>query len=137
MAGRGKTFGRKNAPPPVVHAPGGLPNKVAVPTLKRKMSLTVGLVSLGAAAVAGGVVYENRRAAQAEECRAQAAQRGLPPDNCPTSRSSGGSYRVGGHSWYSSSSSSSSSATRGSTSHGGHATFGGFGHSGAAHAGGS
>lgn len=126
-----KPFGLKNAPPAVLNAPAGLPNKAAVPSLKRKMSLTVGLVSLGAATVAGGVYYENRRAAQ--ECRTRAAERGLPADNCPTTRSWSASHSSG-RSWYSSGGSWSSSS---STPHGGHATFGGFGHAGAAHAGGS
>ncbi len=133
-----KPYGLKNAPPAVLHAPSGLPSKTAVPSLKRKMSMTVGLVSLGAAAVAGGVYYENRRAEQ--ECRQQAAQRGLPADNCGRSNRSSGSHSSGHwSSWSSSSSSSSTSATTshsGSTS-GGHATFGGFGHSGSAHSGGS
>ena len=142
MAKQRKPFGQKNAPPPVLNAPGGLPD--GAPFIhRRKMSMTVGLVSLGAATLAGGVYYESRhRAAQAEECRAEAARRGLPPDNCPPAQSSSRSHSSGGHSWFWSSGSSHSSSTTGYSSHGtstssGHATFGGFGHSGAAHAGGS
>lgn len=133
-------FGLKNAPPAVLHAPGGLPN-AAPPTPRRKMSMTVGLVSLGATALAGGAWYESRHAReQAEACRAQAAQRGLPPDDCPSGRSSSGSHGGGSHGWFSSSGSSSSPSTSAQhlgASPAGHGAFGGFGHAGAAHGAGS
>ena len=134
-----KNFGKKKyASPPVLNAPSGLPKAVAVPPAKRKMSMTVGLVSLGAAALAGGVWLEARQTRiRAEECRAEAARRGLPPDDCPSARSSGGSHSSG-RSWYSSSGSSSSHST---SDHGGsttsHGLFGGFGHAGHAHSSGS
>lgn len=138
MAKPTKPFGKKNAP--ILHAPGGLPN-AAPPPRRRKMSMTVGLVSLGATALAGGLWLEARHARTVgDECRAQAAQRGLPPDNCPSGGSSGSSRGGGGgHTWSSSSGSSSSHST---SDHGGstsapHGTFGGFGHAGAAHGAGS
>lgn len=138
MARPTKSFGKKNAP--VLHAPGGLPN-AAPPPPRRKMSMTVGLVSLGATALAGGAWLEARHLrTQAQECRAQAAQRGLPPENCPTSGGSSSSSRGGGggHAWFSSSGSGSSHSTsdRGGSKSAPHGTFGGFGHAGAAHSGG-
>ena len=139
VARQGKPFGKKNAPL-VLHAPGGLPDG-APPPPRRKMSMTVGLVSLGATALAGGAWLEARHLrTQAQECRAQAAQRGLPPDNCPSEHGSGRSYGGGGHGWFSSSGSTSSPTT--SAQHvgaapAGHGTVGGFGHAGAAHSAGS
>lgn len=136
-----KPFGLKNAPPAVLNAPGGLPD-ASPPPRRRKMSLTVGLVSVGAAALAGGVWYEARQGrASAEACREEAAQRGLPADHCPGGSSSSRSHGGGssGRSWFFSSGSSSSHST---SDHGGstsapHGTFGGFGHAGAAHGAGS
>jgi len=134
-----KPFGLKNAPPAILNAPGGLPNEKR-PAPRRKMSMTVGLVSLGAAALAGGSWLEARHNRNlAAQCRAQAAQRGLPPDDCPSDGRSGSSHSSGGsRSSFSSSGSSSSHSTsdHGSTSTS-HGIFGGFGHAGAAHSAGS
>ena len=133
-------FGLKNAPPAVLHSPGGL-RKGAPPPPRRKMSVTVGLVSIGAAALAGGAWYEGRQGrAQAEACRAEAAQRGLPADHCPSGSSSSGSHGgSSGRSWFFSGGSGSGHST---SDHAGsttapHGAFGGFGHAGAAHSAGS
>jgi len=132
-------FGLKNAPPVVLNAPGGSSN--GAPLLRRrKMSMTVGLVSLGAATLAGGVLLEARQARiRAEECRAEAARRGLPPVDCPSGQTSGRSHGGGGgRSWFFSGGSSSGHV---SSDHGGsttsHGLFGGFGHAGHAHSSGS
>lgn len=134
-------FGLKNAPPIVLNAPGeGAKN---APFLKRrKMSMTVGLVSLGAATLVGGVLLEARQnRIRAEECRADAQRRGLPPVDCPSEQTSGRSHGGSGGgrtSWHSSGRSSSGPV---SSDHGGsttsHGLFGGFGHAGHAHSSGS
>ena len=141
MAKSRKTFGKKNAPPLVLNAPGGSPNDAPL-LRRRKMSMTVGLVSLGAATLVGGVLLEARQARiRAQECRAEAQRRGLPPVDCPSEQTSGRSHSSGGGGrtgWHFSTGSGSSSST---SDHGGsstsHGLFGGFGHAGHAHSSGS
>jgi len=101
------------------------------------MSLSVGLVALGATALAGGGIYEAKRRADREQaCREAAIKSGASPSACttPSSSSSSGSRS---HWFFSGGSSSSSSSTVGHTTPGGHASFGGFGAAGHAHSGGS
>lgn len=142
MAKRPKSTGEAGATKsPVLHAPGGLPGALP-PSRPRKMSLSVGLLALGATALVGGGIYESKRRADREQaCREAALKSGGNPALCQQPRSSGSSS--GGHSsTWSSRSSSSSSATplhsSGSSSgthatSGGHGSFGGFGATGAGH----
>ncbi len=136
MARAQRPFGQRGAAgPPVLHAPGGLPGGPAPPSKPRKMSLSVGLVALGAMALAGGGLYEaKRRADRDQACREAAIGSGASPAACQTASSSSGSRS---HWFFSSGSSSSSSTSATHTTPGGHASFGGFGASGHAHSGGS
>jgi hypothetical protein len=101
------------------------------------MSLSVGLVALGATALLGGNLYESRRRAdRVQACREEAGRTGASPAACEqhsSSRSSGG----GSHWFFSSGSSSSGKVSTGHATPGGHASFGGFGATGHAHSGGS
>lgn len=132
-------FGQRNAPKPVLSAPGGIAGAPA-PTRQRKMSLTVGLIAAGAVAATGGAIYEShRRAAALEACRAAEAAKpgGGNPAVCYSHSSSSRSYGGGHSSWSSSRSSGSSHSTRSSSSSTSHGVFGGFGRSGSMHFSGS
>lgn len=109
-------------PPPVVtQARAGLPGAPGQSPL-RKSSVTVGLITAGVVALGGAAYLESHR--RSEACRTNPT-----PENCRQSSSSGGH-------WYFGSSSSSSDSGSHSSSSTPHATYGGFGHAGAAHAGG-
>jgi hypothetical protein len=141
MAENRKSFGQKGAvkpAPTILHAPGGLPSGHPGPSPVRKASMTVALLAVGATSMAGGAAYLAHR--RSEACRPDAQTPGGRPPECDT-RSSGGGYGGSSTHWwgYSSSGSSWSStghATSTSSPSGGHASFGGFGATGAGHSGG-
>jgi hypothetical protein len=127
-AGGRKEFGRRGVePPPVVaNAPKGLPNAPSGPSLLRKRSLGVALISIGAVSLGGYAAYE----AVNREC----ATTGDPPqEDCRRSHSaSHGSSS--GRSWFFGGLGNSSAHASGGSSHS--SIFGGFGRMGSFHFGG-
>ncbi|ATQ67596.1 MULTISPECIES: hypothetical protein [Methylosinus] len=129
-----KEFGRRGvaAPPVVTNAPQGLPGVLAL-SPARKRSLAIALVALGAGSLGGFAAYE---AAAPSDC----PREGDPPQGECAHKSGGGhggsSSRSG---WFFGGSgghdSSGSSHTGGSSSI--RSFFGGFGHMGFGHGGGS
>ncbi|PWB83340.1 MAG: hypothetical protein C3F11_07100 [Methylocystaceae bacterium] len=128
---RRKEFGRRGAqaPPVVTHAPGGLPGGSSGPSERRKRSLTIALVSVGALSIGGFALMEaiDRRV----KCRQNTGD--WEQNDCAESGSRSSSSSHGGSSGSSSHGSSSSQ----SSSFSAHSvSFGGFGATGAAHGGG-
>lgn len=126
---RRKEFGRRGveAPPVVTNAPGGLARGPSGPSPRRKRSLTIALVSVGALSIGGFALMEAiDRRTKCNQDRADWDRSG-----CENSSSSGGSSSHGG-----SSGSSSRSSSSGQSSSGHAVSFGGFGGTGAAHGGG-
>lgn len=132
--GRRKQFGRRGPAPPVVtNAPQGLPGAPHGLSPFRKRSLAVALISLGAGSLGIYALLESRH----RDCPESADQ---STEECR--RSSGGHGGSGsGRSWWASNSSShdssSSSSGHESASSGHSSFFGGFGHAGFGHGGGS
>jgi hypothetical protein len=130
-AGGRKEFGRRGVePPPVVaNAPKGLADAPRGPSLLRKRSLGVALISIGAVSLGGYAAYE----ATHREC---AATGDPPQEDCR--RSSGASHGgSSGRSWFFGglgSGNSTSAAHEGGSSHS--SIFGGFGRMGSFHFGG-
>lgn len=123
----GARFGKRGAggPPGGAKAPGGA--QFARKAAARKRSLGLGLMTIGALALAGGAAYESGRRSQRQKWCAEAVARGqTPPAECAPSR--GGSHSSFIWSGGSSGSGAGNAAARSSTQ-GVH--FGGFGATGA------
>lgn len=125
--GRRKEFGRRGAaaPPILTNAPNGLAGGAAGPSRRRKRSLGVGLVSIGALSLGGFALFE----ALDRKVKCPPDQNDWEQQECSESSSRGGSSSRSSSSSHGSSSSGSSA-----TSHG--VSFGGFGATGSGHGGG-
>lgn len=125
---RRKEFGRRGAeaPPVVTNAPNGFAAGLANLSRRRKRSLGIGLVSVGALSLVSYAFFEGTRPGQ----KCPPDQSSWDEQECSESSSRGGSSSRGSSSSRSYSSSSGSSVS----SHG--VSFGGFGSTGSAHSGG-
>lgn len=123
---RRKEFGRRGAeaPPVVTRAPGGLPGGPSGPSQRRKRSLTIALVSVGALSIGGFALMEaiDRRV----KCRQDKGD--WEQSECEGSGSRSSSSSHGGSGGSSSHGSSSSQSSSGHS-----VSFGGFGGTGAFH----
>jgi uncharacterized membrane protein len=118
-----KEFGRRGAkaPPIVTNRPNAAPNRPQGPLARRKRSLTVGLVSVGAISLGAIAFFETPEGVKCPE-----DQSGWDQTEC---KDSGG----GSSSSHARSGSSSSRSWSSSSSSGHSVSFGGFGGIGAAH----